>query len=68
MRFVDGKRRGHQQHHHSRSGIGDELMINIREFHYSDISAILCIIIVMVFIIDMLNTRLRRYLLTGGAF
>jgi phosphonate transport system permease protein len=49
-------------------GIGDELMISIRQFHYSDISAILCIIIAMVFIIDMLTTRLRRYLLTGGAF
>ncbi|MDE2384049.1 MAG: phosphonate ABC transporter, permease protein PhnE [Alphaproteobacteria bacterium] len=49
-------------------GIGDELMITIRQFHYSDISAILCIIIATVFLIDMLTTRLRRYLLTGGMF
>jgi phosphonate transport system permease protein len=49
-------------------GIGDELMISIRQFHYSDVSAILCITIVTVFLIDMFTTRLRRYLLTGGMF
>lgn len=49
-------------------GIGDELMITIRQFHYSDISAILCIIILTVFLIDMLTARLRRFLLTGGIF
>jgi phosphonate transport system permease protein len=49
-------------------GIGDELMISIRQFHYSDVSAILCITILTVFLIDMFTTRLRRYLLTGGMF
>jgi phosphonate transport system permease protein len=41
-------------------GIGDEFLLAIRRFYYSDVSAILVIIIMTVFVIDMLTTRLRR--------
>ncbi len=41
-------------------GIGDEFLLAIRRFYYSDISAILVIIIVTVFLIDLLTSRLRR--------
>jgi len=46
-------------------GIGDELMLSIRRFYYADISAILVIIIVTVYIIDILTSRLR-YSLQGS--
>lgn len=41
-------------------GIGDEFLLSIRRFYYSDVSAILVIIIVTVFAIDMLTTKLRQ--------
>ena len=41
-------------------GIGDEFLLAIRRFYYSDVSAILVIIIVTVFAIDMLTTKLRQ--------
>jgi phosphonate transport system permease protein len=47
-------------------GIGDEFMLAIRRFYYSDVSAILVIIVATVFIIDLLTTRLRRSVGAGA--
>jgi phosphonate transport system permease protein len=48
-------------------GIGKELVSSIRQFYYSDVSAILLIIIVTVFVIDFLTERLRyRFLGVAG--
>lgn len=44
-------------------GIGKELLSSIRQFYYSDVSAILFMIIATVFIIDLLTERLRHRLL-----
>lgn len=44
-------------------GIGKELLSSIRQFYYSDVSAILLMIIVTVFVIDLLTERLRHRLL-----
>ena len=41
-------------------GIGKELLSSIRQFYYSDVSAILLMLIVTVFIIDTLTARLRH--------
>ena len=41
-------------------GIGQELLTAVRKFYYSDISAILVMIIVTVFILDMLTARLLK--------
>ena len=38
-------------------GIGKELLGSIRQFYYSDVSAILLMIIATVFVIDMLTER-----------
>lgn len=46
-------------------GIGDELMLAIRRFYYADVSAILVIIIVTVYLIDILTSKLR-YRLQGS--
>lgn len=46
-------------------GIGDELLLTIRRFYYSDVSAILILIIVTVFIIDICTSRLRSLLQHG---
>jgi phosphonate transport system permease protein len=43
-------------------GIGQELLVAIRSFYYSDVSAILLMIIVTVIVIDMLTERLRHRL------
>jgi phosphonate transport system permease protein len=48
-------------------GIGDEFLIAIRRFYYSDVSAILVMIILTVFIIDLSTEKLRRHLLSEGA-
>ena len=40
-------------------GIGQELVVAIRKFYYSDVSAILMMIIVTVFIIDIGTGWLR---------
>ncbi|HLW92320.1 MAG TPA: phosphonate ABC transporter, permease protein PhnE [Roseiarcus sp.] len=45
-------------------GIGDEFLIAIRSFYYSDISAILVLIILTVFIIDLSTEQLRRRFLS----
>lgn len=44
-------------------GIGKELLASIRQFYYSDVSAILLMIVVTVFVIDVLTERLRHRLL-----
>ncbi|MGE0698450.1 MAG: phosphonate ABC transporter, permease protein PhnE [Hyphomicrobiaceae bacterium] len=44
-------------------GIGHELLIVIRRFNYSDVSAILLMIIATVMIIDLLTERIRMALL-----
>ncbi len=44
-------------------GIGKELLSSIRQFYYSDVSAILLMIIMTVFVIDLLTERLRHRLL-----
>ena len=46
-------------------GIGEELLIAIRRFYYSDVSAILLLIILTVFVLDMLTERLRSRLMPG---
>jgi phosphonate transport system permease protein len=40
-------------------GIGQELVVAIRKFYYSDVSAILVTIIVTVFVIDIVTGWLR---------
>jgi len=44
-------------------GIGQDLVESIRKFHYSDVSAILLIIIASVMAIDLLTERLRHRLI-----
>ncbi len=44
-------------------GIGQDLMEAIRKFYYSDVSALLVLIIVTVMIIDQVTERLRHALL-----
>jgi phosphonate transport system permease protein len=45
-------------------GIGQDLIEAIRKFYYSDVSAILLLIIATVMIIDMVTERIRHNLLT----
>jgi phosphonate transport system permease protein len=47
-------------------GIGQEFIVAIRQFHYSDVSAILVMIIVCVMLIDGFSERVRHRLLSGG--
>ncbi len=49
-------------------GIGEELLIAIRKFYYSDVSAILVLAVVCVMLIDLTSERIRHRLLTmeGG--
>ncbi len=47
-------------------GIGQDLMEAIRKFYYSDVSAILVMIIVVVMAIDVVTQGLRRALLSRG--
>ena len=46
-------------------GIGQELLTAIRRFYYSDVSAILVLIILTVFVLDMATERLRHRLFAG---
>ena len=48
-------------------GIGEELLIAIRRFYYADVSAILVLIILTVFVLDMLTERLRGRPFPGEA-
>jgi phosphonate transport system permease protein len=45
-------------------GIGEELIVAIRKFFYSDVSAILLMLVVCVMLIDTLSERLRHRLLS----
>lgn len=44
-------------------GIGQELIVAIRQFHYSDVSAILLMLLVCVMLIDFASEKLRHRLL-----
>ena len=47
-------------------GIGDEFLMAIRRFYYSDVSAILVLVAITVFVIDILTGRLRARLGAGA--
>jgi phosphonate transport system permease protein len=49
-------------------GVGEELLIAIRKFYYSDVSAILLLVVVCVMLIDLTSEHIRHRLLTmeGG--
>ncbi len=47
-------------------GIGQELIVAIRKFYYSDVSAILLMLLLCVMAIDFASERLRSRLLAGG--
>jgi phosphonate transport system permease protein len=44
-------------------GIGEELIVAIRKFYYSDVSAILVMLIACVMVIDLVSERLRHRML-----
>ncbi len=46
-------------------GIGQELLVAIRNFYYSDVSAILLMIVLTVFAIDLGTEKLRHHLIGG---
>ena len=46
-------------------GIGQDLLESIRKFYYSDVSAILLLIILTVVVIDLVTERIRHRLLGG---
>ena len=45
-------------------GIGEELIVAIRKFYYSDVSAILLMLVACVMLIDFLSVRVRHRLLS----
>jgi phosphonate transport system permease protein len=47
-------------------GIGQDLFVAIRKFYYTDVSAILLLIIVCVALIDLLTERVRHRLSGAG--
>jgi phosphonate transport system permease protein len=46
-------------------GIGQELIEAVRKFYYSDVSAILLLIIAAVMVIDLVTERIRNHLIEG---
>jgi phosphonate transport system permease protein len=44
-------------------GIGQELLVSVRKFYYSDVSAILILLVTTVMVIDFLTERLRHALI-----
>ena len=44
-------------------GIGQELLVSVRKFYYSDVSAILLLLIATVMILDLLTERMRHALI-----
>lgn len=48
-------------------GIGQDLFVAIRKFYYTDVSAILLMIIVSVAVIDLVTERIRRRLSGQGS-
>ena len=51
---------------HGAGGIGQELLVAIRKFYYSDVSAILLMIILTVFVIDIGTGWIRGRLFGKG--
>jgi phosphonate transport system permease protein len=49
-------------------GIGEELIVAVRKFYYSDVSAILVLIILCVFVIDIATGWIRGRMLGGKGF
>ena len=49
-------------------GIGQDLFVAIRKFYYTDVSAILLMIIVCVAVIDLLTERIRHWLSGGNGY
>jgi phosphonate transport system permease protein len=47
-------------------GIGQELFVAIRKFYYTDVSAILLLVIVTVGLIDLITEHIRRHLNPAG--
>ena len=47
-------------------GIGQELMLVVRQFIYTDISAIVLLLLAVVFLLDTSCERLRRLVIDGG--
>jgi phosphonate transport system permease protein len=47
-------------------GIGQDLLVAVRRFYYSDVSAIVLLIILTVTVIDLTTERVRRYLIGRG--
>jgi phosphonate transport system permease protein len=45
-------------------GIGQELLVSIRKFYYSDVNAILLLLVATVMVVDFLTERLRHSLLS----
>jgi len=45
-------------------GIGQEFLLAVRKFYYSDVSAIMLMIVVTVFTIDMITQRIRHRLIS----
>ena len=45
-------------------GIGQDLIESIRKFYYSDVSAILLLLVITVIIIDMATERVRHSLIS----
>ena len=45
-------------------GIGEELLLAIRKFFYSDVSAILLLVAICVMVIDLASEHIRHRLLT----
>jgi len=48
-------------------GIGQELLIDVRKFYYSDVSAVLLLIIATVVVIDLVTERIRHALIGAEA-
>ena len=46
-------------------GIGQELIVAIRQFHYSDVSAILLMLLACVMALDFASEQLRHRLVAG---
>jgi phosphonate transport system permease protein len=47
-------------------GIGQDLIEAIRKFYYSDVSAILLLLVVTVMVIDTVTERIRHRFIDGG--
>ena len=50
------------QHDAGAGGIGQSLYENIRSFQYSETASIIIIVVVTVSLIDLLSSRIRKFL------